>query len=421
MNALDLAPFAKFAEINPPTEWRHRDLNTPVSFIPMSDVTETGQWIGRQTRRLGGIGPGYTAFREDDVLFAKITPCMENGKGGHAVGLTGGIGFGSTEFHVIRKRANHSARFLFHWLQHEPTRVKALSFMGGSAGQQRVQAEFFSHYRIPAMGVEEQTRIARILDTADALIAASGAVVAKLRQVREGLLHDLLTRGLDPNGHLRDPAANPKHFKDSPMGRIPREWEVEPIRALFEMQLGKMLSPAAKGGSNSKPYVGNRHVLWERVDTSNLEYMDFSESEMAKYALQPGDLLICEGGEVGRTALWRGELSGCYFQKAIHRLRPKNDRMLPEFMLAFMMLAAERNAFVNLTSQTSIAHLTQEKLATLPVACPPRVEQDAIALALATHDRMISAEQAELSKLRQLKSGLMTDLLEGRVRVPEII
>jgi type I restriction enzyme S subunit len=93
--------------------------------------------------------------------------------------------------------------------------------------------------------------------------------------------------------------------------------------------------------------------------------------------------------------------------------------MMPEFMLAFMIHAAKRNAWKNLTSQTSIPHLTQEKLAILEVPCPSIEEQNAIAAHLATHDRQIASEQATLSKLRQLKSGLMTDLLEGRVRVSE--
>lgn len=147
--------------------------------------------------------------------------------------------------------------------------------------------------------------------------------------------------------------------------------------------------------------------------------MDFSDEERAKFSLESGDLLVCEGGEVGRTAIWRGELSECYFQKAIHRLRPKDGLMVPEFMLAFMVQAAVRNAWQNLISQTSISHLTQEKLAMLLVTRPSLEEQNRIASVIGSHDRLISSEQSELSKLRHLKSGLMTDLLEGRVRVPE--
>ena len=263
--------------------------------------------------------------------------------------------------------------------------------------------------------------IAAVLDTVDEAIAKTEAVIAKLKQVRAGLLHDLLTRGLDEHGQLRDPIAHPEQFKDSPLGMIPREWYIDPVGQLFEMQLGKMLSPKAKGGGNPLPYVGNRHVLWESVDCSHLEFMDFTIEERTKYALRVGDLLVCEGGDVGRTAIWRGEVPECYFQKAIHRLRPRDNGILPEYMLAFMRRAADRSAFINLTSQTSIAHLTQEKLALLQVARPPRDEQEKMVELWEAMDGEQQINEALLAKLTLVKSGLMADLLTGRVRVPESI
>jgi type I restriction enzyme S subunit len=405
-------PLAEVVELQ--TDKLFANKNPSLPYIGLEQIDQG------QPRLLGTLPGDHSisannVFAPDDILFGKLRPNLKKSV------RVSTAGYCSTDILVLRALPGVVPAFAAHLLHSEPVFAAATASAEGTK-MPRTSWPELKHFKVfkPASEIE-QARIARVLDTADALIAAAEAVVAKLRQVRAGLLHDLLTRGLAPNGQLRDPAANPKQFKDSSLGRIPREWEVRTVGSLFEMQLGKMLSPAAKGGNNSKPYVGNRHVLWERVDTSNLEYMDFSDSEMAKYVLQPGDLLICEGGEVGRTALWRGELSECYFQKAIHRLRPKDNRMIPEFMLAFMIQAAERNAFLNLTSQTSIAHLTQEKLAILPVACPPRNEQETIASGLATHDRLIAAEQAELTKLRQLKTGLMTDLLEGRVRVSEII
>jgi type I restriction enzyme S subunit len=265
---------------------------------------------------------------------------------------------------------------------------------------------------------QEQSRIAAVLDTIDEAIAKTEAVIAKLKQVRAGLLHDLLTRGLDGNGQLRYPIAHPEQFQDSPIGRIPRGWQIELVGQIFEMQLGKMLSPKAKGGGDTRPYVGNRHVLWDRVDCSDPEYMDFTPDERTKFALQVDDILVCEGGEVGRTAIWRGELEECFFQKAIHRLRSKDNRIIPQYMLAFMKRAAERGAFVNLTSQTSIAHLTQEKLALLQVVLPPRSEQEKMVELWTTLDVGQQNEEIFLKKLQQLKSALMADLLTGRVRVP---
>src|SRR5438105_12475542 len=115
MSDMRTAPIAELAIVNPPVPTPHLEPDTLVSFIPMADVSEEGQWINHRSRRYKAVGPGYTPFLEGDVLFAKITPCMENGKGCHAVGLTSGVGFGTTEFHVLRAKPGTCPRFLYHW------------------------------------------------------------------------------------------------------------------------------------------------------------------------------------------------------------------------------------------------------------------------------------------------------------------
>ena len=186
--------FSELAEVNPRVSLQAYDDDTVVSFIPMSDVSEGGKWTTRQERSLGDVRFGYTAFLESDLLFAKITPCMENGKGAHVTGLKNGIGCGSTEFHVLRSKGENSARYLHHWLQTSTTRTKAIAYMGGSAGQQRVQSQFFDRYRIPRLPPTEQRQAATVLDQADEAIAKTEAIIAKLRQVRTGLVDGLLAQ-----------------------------------------------------------------------------------------------------------------------------------------------------------------------------------------------------------------------------------
>src|SRR5580658_5990150 len=111
--------------------------------------------------------------------------------------------------------------------------------------------------------------------------------------------------------------------------------------------------------------------------------MHFNVTEQAKYELRQGDLLVCEGGEVGRTAIWRNGMS-CFYQKAIHRLRVKGPRVDPEYVLHFMRFAANTKRLADLTSQSSIAHLTREKLALLEVPLPPFPEQRKIAAILSS-------------------------------------
>lgn len=270
---------------------------------------------------------------------------------------------------------------------------------------------------IPDIGFTTQERIAEILSTLDKAIEETEALIAKYQQIKAGLMHDLFTRGTTADGKLRPPRAQaPELYHETPIGWVPKEWDVQRVGNIFDIQLGKMLNKLAKTGKWMAPYLGNRAVQWDFVDCSAIEEMNFSPSEREKFSLIPGDLLVCEGGDVGRTAMWRGELEDCYFQKAIHRLRPKSDRAMPAFMLRFMRFAKENGYFREFTSQSSIAHLTQEKLSAIPMLLPKPDEQKRIAERFDAIDKLIQNEQSNLYKLGQQKLGLMSDLLTGKVR-----
>ena len=188
-----LIPFSGVVQVNPKTDMYGLNDSTNVSFIPMSDVSESGHWIIRQTRSLRDVRNGYTCFKENDVLFAKITPCMENGKGGHAIGLVNGIGFGTTEFHVLRAGPEIEPRYIYYWTMTEGLRRKAEAQMTGSAGQRRVPAEFFDNFKIPLFPHSEQRKIVKILDAHDARIRTEEQYRDKLKLQKKGLMHDLLT------------------------------------------------------------------------------------------------------------------------------------------------------------------------------------------------------------------------------------
>ena len=411
-------PLSAIAEINPPLP-RHVHDSELVSFVRMTDVKEAGGIATATDAFFGSVKLGFTRFAEGDVIFAKITPCMENGKGALATGLTNGIGCGSTEFHVLRAKGENCGGFIYQVVQSRGFRQKAETNMSGSAGQQRVPSDFFKEHTVYIPVPQEQRRIAEILSTLDEAIEQTEALIAKHQQIKAGLMHDLFTRGVTPDGHLRPTREQaPDLYKPSPLGWIPREWEVVRIADAFDIQLGKMLNKLAKTGKLSAPYVGNRAVQWDYVDCSAVEEMDFTSAERQKFILLPNDLLVCEGGDVGRTAMWRGEIENCYYQKAIHRLRPKSFRALPSYMLRFMKFARDAGYFREFTSQSSIAHLTQEKLGSIDMQLPPSDEQYRIADRLDAHDDVLQTEQSKLAKLHQQKHGLMHDLLTGRVRVP---
>lgn len=140
-----------------------------------------------------------------------------------------------------------------------------------------------------------------------------------------------------------------------------------PLVSVADVQLGKMLSPKAKTGSSYYPYLRNTNVQWGRIDISDLAQMDFTEAERKKFELRFGDLLVCEGGEPGRCAIWRDDAPGCYYQKALHRVRPHEGKADSEFLSLWIHHQAITGAFKDQNAKTTIAHLPQVRLEQLLV------------------------------------------------------
>ncbi len=170
-------------------------------------------------------------------------------------------------------------------------------------------------------------------------------------------------------------------------------WQRESVGSLFDVQLGKMLNKTAKEKTPQYPYLTNINVRWGAFDVSQLNTMFFSETEKSKFELQDGDILVCEGGEIGRCAVWDGSLTPCYYQKALHRLRPKGP-ILPRYFQVYMEHISGTKILTDFSSRTSIAHLTREKLIELPVLLPPLPEQRKIAEILRTWDEAIEKLEA---------------------------
>jgi type I restriction enzyme S subunit len=182
------------------------------------------------------------------------------------------------------------------------------------------------------------------------------------------------------------------------------------------MQLGKMLD-AEKNTGVEKPFLGNRSVQWTKIDCTDLGLIKLSTAELPKYRLRDGDILVCEGGEVGRSAIWKQQLDECYFQKALHRLRPKNGYS-PELFVNQMMRYSATGYLQNFVTQTSIAHLPKDKFETIQIPFAPQAEQAAIAVVLSDADALIESLELLLDKKRQIKQGAMQELLTGKRRLP---
>lgn len=198
--------------------------------------------------------------------------------------------------------------------------------------------------------------------------------------------------------------------------KLPDGWRKVLISDAFHIQLGKMLSPNAKIGEQC-PYVTNFNVRWGYFHLQQVNFMAFSEKEKEKYQLKKGDLLICEGGEIGRCAIWDKDHSGHYYQKSLHRLRPKNNLIFPPFLYHELRYLCLTRKLLNLVGESSIAHLPKEKLASVQILCPSLPEQRRIAEFLGTWDEAIEKLERLIEAKEKRLSWIRANILTGKVRI----
>ncbi len=278
---------------------------------------------------------------------------------------------------------------------------------------------------IPKPPLGEQKRIAGILDTVDEAIRKTEEIIAKLEQVKQGLLHDLLTRGIDDNGELRDPDRHPDQFKDSPCGRIPKAWDTSLLRNVAEVRSG-----IAKNSNRPVrdairvPYLRVANVQDGYLDLHEMAEIEVTRADLDRYRVLPGDVLMNEGGDLdklGRGVLWRGQYDPCVHQNHVFVVRSGPD-VLPAFLDAWTGAPPAKRYFMVAGKQTTnLASINKTALGGLPVLLPGLAEQRAIAHIIAAHEERATSESTGLAKLHLLKQGLMEDLLTGRVRVTALL
>lgn len=310
-----------------------------------------------------------------------------------------------------------ASRFLFYWF----TYLKLAGYIDlvcNVATIAHFTAEKVKAAPIAFPSLETQRRIARFLDekTAqiDGLIAKKRSLLDRLAEKRQAVITQAVTKGLDP-------AAPIKESEIYWLGQIPAHWEVAPVGYRYEVQLGRMLNGERASGEYLKPYLRVLDVQWDKINTNDLPQMDFPPDAQIRYQLCPGDLLVNEGGSyVGRSAIWRGEIAECYYQKALHRLRPFDRiRDTAEFFY-FAMEAATTNAvFVTGGNQTTIDHLTAEQLRRYRFAFPPFNEQSSIAVALRkllqADATIIAKIEGSMERLTEYRSTLITAAVTGQI------
>jgi type I restriction enzyme S subunit len=296
--------------------------------------------------------------------------------------------------------------------------VPELSRLASGSTFPEINQRNFEAIIVPMPSKEEQRRIAEILDTIDEAIQKTEALISKLKAMKQGLLHDLLTRGLDKNGKLRDPKAHPEQFKDSPLGRIPKGWVIQELgKAAPKIQDGTHFSPKTTSGPFR--YLTSKNIRFGHVDLSGCGWISEKEHEAiySRCDVRYGDVLLTKDGANTGNAAINNLKEPVSLLSSVAFIRCDDRTLHSEYVFHYLLSPECQQRIKDLMSGNAITRLTLERIKSFVIPVPDIKEQLKIIEPLNSHDAHIRAEGQYRDKLKLQKKGLMHDLLTGKVRV----
>jgi type I restriction enzyme, S subunit len=383
-----IAELAEICLVNPTIDKSSITDELEVSFVPMPAVeAETGAIDVSATRKFGAVKKGYTPFREGDVLFAKITPCMENGKMAVVPALKNGIGFGSTEFHVLRAHEGICPEFVYYFVSSKPFRRVAEHNMSGAVGQRRATTPYLSACKIPAPPTAEQHRIVAKIEE---LFSELDQGVASLKTAREQLKvyrQSLLKTAFE--GKLTAAVA----------------WREKPLGQLLGFLTSGSRGWAAYYASSGDLFVRAQNIKHDCLELDDVAFVSLPDkAEGLRTRIQQGDLLITiTGANVTKAALVKDELGTAFVSQHVALCRPTTE-ILPDYLYWFIVAeAAGRKQLTEMAYGAGKPGLNLENIRSVQVPLPSLSEQQEI----------VELIQSKLSEADQLDQTLATALQQA--------
>ena len=332
-------------QINPKN---HEDDSTEAGFVPMANISDGFEdKYSYEVKPWKSIKSGFTHFRNRDIAVAKISPCLENRKSFVARGLPQEIGAGTTELFIFRS-SQIIPEYGLLFFKSEFFISNCVGTFNGVVGQQRVARTIIEEMPFPIPPIAEQERIVQSVNSIFTMISEVENNQSALKNSIEkskALILDLAIHGkLVPQDSSDEPAIallkriNPDfqpsynlHYE----GELPNGWCFSTIGDLFQHNTGKALNGKNQAGEELR-YITTSNLYWDRFDLKEVRTMPFTEAEKEKCRATKGDLLVCEGGDIGRTAIWPYDFD-VMIQNHIHRLRPREDISVRFFYYVFLL------------------------------------------------------------------------------------
>lgn len=397
---------AQVVTLNPKNDL---DDHLDTAFIPMPCVSDGFRNSHTfEVKKWGEIKKGFTHFADGDIGVAKITPCFQNRKSVVFQGLPNGYGAGTTELSIVRVINTTILReYLLWFFKSEYFIVNGVKSFTGTAGQQRIHKDYLATCLFPLPPLAEQKRIVakieELLPYLDRYEKAWNrleefncrfpadmqksilqmAIQGKLVEQRpeEGTGEELYRQiqaekqALIKAGKIKKEKPLPEIAEDEVLFEIPEGWKWCRLPSVADMCLGKMLDKQKNQGILA-PYLRNVNVRWGDFELDDLLEMRFEDVLDDRFLIQKNDLVMCEGGEPGRCAVWKDE-TPIHFQKALHRIRFAKF-LSPNYFYYVFSLYANNGIFNKLFTGTTIKHLTGQSLDRIIVPLPPIAEQKRI-------------------------------------------
>ncbi len=392
-------PLGEVCEVNPSTKGvANLPDSLDVSFVPMAAVSEDGRLLESMTKQAREVKKGFRHFKEKDVLLAKITPSFENGKRWLAADLTNGIGFGSTEFHVLRAHNEVLPEWLFYFVGLARFRAAGHERMSGTAGQKRVPTSFLKRTTIPVPPTRVQARLIRAIVRAE-----------RLRELRRQA--NLVTPALIQSIFLKmfgDPASNPEGWPETTLGEI---LVSGPANGLFKRKL-------AYGSGVPIVWVES---LFDRylLDHDGLRRIDASAEEVKRFGIQPGDILLCRSSlpveGVGKMVAV-GDLNGpTLFESHVMRLRVDPARAIAHFVVGFYNSESGRKLVLEKARISTMTTINQPDVKSLRIFLPPLEVQQRFKEALLKLDATSQAQQESTRQISELFESVLDRAFRGEL------
>ena len=359
--------------------------NPTFDWVAISDINNDEKFISRTKEKISAIAVEKTGIKK--VPQGTVLMSFKLSIGKTAISAKDLYTNEAIMAFFPKDKDKWDINFLYHYLKNKNWNKDVKKSVKGTT----LNKESLGEIEIPLPAMEEQKKIAARLDAVSDLLAKQKQLLAEQDTLIQSLFYDM----------FGDPIKNNKG------------WKIDELQNVATSRLGKMIDAKKQTGKNNRFYLANQNVKWFDFDFKDLRKMDFNEEDQKEFKLENGDVLVCEGGDVGRSAIWKSNLKECYFQKALHRIRCNLKKIVPIFLVRLFYTISLHNGFDKIVgNKATIAHLTGIKLKTLKIPIPPLELQEKFAAIVEQIESEKSKIKSAITETQTLFNALMAEYFE---------